>query len=75
MLQDLMSRAKQLEEAVQQAANTYHIQLGQLAEVKQIIEKLSPAAGKVVEGISEMAEGASHIVEGVTELVNSDAKE
>lgn len=75
MLQELAKRASELESAVQQAANTYHIQLGQLAEVRQLIEKLSPGAAKVIDGVAEMAEGASHIVEGVSELVSGDAKE
>ena len=74
MLQELMNRAKDLESAVQQAANTYHIQLGQLAEVKQLIEKMSPGAAKVIDGVQEVAEGVSHVVEGIGELVGEQSK-
>ncbi len=70
MLQELTKRASELESAVQQAANSYHIQLGQLAEIKQLIEKLSPGAGKVVEGIEKIGDGISEVVEGISEITN-----
>lgn len=65
---DLKSKVKEFEDAMQQMVANYNVLQGKLSVVNEMLSKFAPGVVKIEKGIGEVISGVSDVAAGVIDV-------